>query len=78
MARISVYLPDQLAERVRNAPDLNVSAVCQRALTKEASGDMADDEDEDINREILAALDKMTGRLDQMIETLKTVLAHGA
>lgn len=34
MARINVYLPDELAERVKSA-DLNVSAVVQQALDAE-------------------------------------------
>lgn len=34
MARINVYLPDELAERVKSA-DINVSAVTQRALESE-------------------------------------------
>ena len=34
MARINVYLPDELAERVKSA-DINVSAVAQRALESE-------------------------------------------
>ena len=34
MARINVYLPDELAERVKSA-DLNVSSVVQQALDAE-------------------------------------------
>jgi post-segregation antitoxin (ccd killing protein) len=34
MARVNVYLPDELAERVKSA-DINVSAVAQRALESE-------------------------------------------
>jgi len=34
MARINVYLPDELADRVKSA-DINVSAVAQRALESE-------------------------------------------
>ena len=34
MARVNVYLPDELAERVKSA-DLNVSAVVQQALDAE-------------------------------------------
>jgi post-segregation antitoxin (ccd killing protein) len=34
MARINIYLPDDLAERVR-AADINVSAIAQDALERE-------------------------------------------
>ena len=33
--RITVYLPDDLAKRVKEHADLNVSAVCQDALRRE-------------------------------------------
>jgi hypothetical protein len=33
--RTTIYLPDELAERVKATEGLNVSAVCQEALTKE-------------------------------------------
>ena len=37
MARVNVYLPDDLAARVRDA-DLNVSAIAQKALEQELRG----------------------------------------
>ena len=33
--KMTVYLPDDLHERVKAQPDLNVSAVCQQALSRE-------------------------------------------
>jgi post-segregation antitoxin (ccd killing protein) len=35
MARVNVYLPDDLAEELESVESLNVSAVCQRALRDE-------------------------------------------
>ena len=37
MARVNVYLPDDLASRVK-AADLNVSAIAQKALEEELAG----------------------------------------
>lgn len=37
MARINVYLPDDLADELAEVDGLNVSAVCQRALREELS-----------------------------------------
>ena len=37
MARVNVYLPDDLAERARKA-DLNVSALTRRAIEDELAG----------------------------------------
>ena len=37
MARVNVYLPDELASRVKQA-DLNVSAIAQKALEDELAG----------------------------------------
>jgi post-segregation antitoxin (ccd killing protein) len=37
MARVNVYLPDELASRVKKA-DLNVSAIAQKALEEELAG----------------------------------------
>lgn len=37
MARVNVYLPDDLASRVKKA-DLNVSAIAQKALEEELAG----------------------------------------
>ena len=37
MARVNVYLPDDLATRVKKA-DLNVSAIAQKALEEELAG----------------------------------------
>jgi len=37
MARVNVYLPDDLAERAREA-DLNVSALTRRAIEDELAG----------------------------------------
>jgi post-segregation antitoxin (ccd killing protein) len=41
MARINVYLPDQLAEEAR-AANLNVSSVTQEAIRRELSARQAD------------------------------------
>ena len=35
MARLTIYVPDELAEEVRQTDALNVSQVCQRALEAE-------------------------------------------
>jgi hypothetical protein len=35
MARVNVYLPDELADGLAEVQDLNISATCQRALRKE-------------------------------------------
>ena len=37
MARVNVYLPDELASRVKKA-DLNVSAIARKALEDELAG----------------------------------------
>ena len=41
MARVNVYLPDELAAAVREA-DLNVSAIAQAALADELAAQAAD------------------------------------
>jgi len=41
MARINVYVPDELAEQAR-AADLNVSSVTQEAIRRELSARQAD------------------------------------
>jgi DNA primase len=35
LAKLTIYVPDEIAEAVRQAGDINVSAVCQRALAEE-------------------------------------------
>jgi post-segregation antitoxin (ccd killing protein) len=50
--RMTIYLPDDLAEMVREQADLNVSAVCQEALRREL-----------VRREELAKLDKEMHRI---------------
>lgn len=37
MARVNVYLPDELHERVKSMDGVNISAACQRALEQEVA-----------------------------------------
>jgi len=50
---MTIYLPDDLAEMVKEDTDLNVSAVCQEALRRELT-----------IREVLAKLDKGMKRVE--------------
>jgi len=50
--RMTIYLPDELAERVKEHADLNVSAICQDALRRELT-----------RREELAKLDQGMERI---------------
>jgi len=43
MARVNVYIPDDLAEALAERDDLNVSAICQRALRAEVGIASAED-----------------------------------
>jgi len=48
--RINIYLPDDLADQVRQLTDVNVSAVCQQALKNEIARTGADVTKVDENR----------------------------
>ncbi|MGH9280005.1 MAG: type II toxin-antitoxin system CcdA family antitoxin [Acidimicrobiales bacterium] len=49
MARVNVYLPDDLAEQAREA-GLNVSSITQEALRRELAGRKTDEWLEQINK----------------------------
>jgi hypothetical protein len=57
--KLTVYVPDDLADLMKDQDDLNVSAVCQAALRRELT-----------QREELAKLDKGMKRVVVYLETL--------
>jgi post-segregation antitoxin (ccd killing protein) len=72
MARVNVYLPDELASRVKKA-DLNVSAIAQKALEQELAGQATNAWLAEIRRlppsgvshdEVIAALDAARDEYD--------------
>lgn len=64
LVRLTIYLPDRLAERVKEHDDLNVSSVCQLALRREL-----------VHREKLADLDEGMERVQLWIEGMESDVA---
>jgi post-segregation antitoxin (ccd killing protein) len=62
--RMTIYLPDDLAEMVKEHTDLNVSRVCQEALRQELA-----------HREELAKLDKDMERVVVYVDDLGSEVA---
>jgi post-segregation antitoxin (ccd killing protein) len=60
--KYSIYLPDDLAEQVKQLPDdVNVSAICQHALRRELARQQA-------RREATSDLERVAARLKATIE----------
>lgn len=60
MGKVTIYLPDDLAKRVKDA-GISLSPVCQRALEQELKPSV------DPTTRLDARLDAMNGRLDKII-----------
>lgn len=68
--KITVYMPDDLYERIKHAPNLNLSAVCRIALAREMA--LAETEEEGL--EVLQALYSWMSQGRKLLKELEEVL----
>ncbi len=72
MAKINVYLPDDLhREWLARRGEASLSPICQRALREVLSGERENPRRDDPLERIEAKLDEVTRRLDAMSEAAR-------